>query len=269
MSSPATDALLPAVAIRRIGLVVRIVAVVGTVLFGGIALLATAAPETLERAARGYISYRLQVEVGALRAGLPEAGQMLSDSELARKYAEQLRVAQERYPSELEALLDKLIGCLCKTDCVSRIKARAVFDFALKALSPETRTALENLRAVAQGRFDSIFDKLRHELTLIATINAAIFGLLFLVAFGAKAQRLAIVPAALLTVATVISLAIYAFGTNWWWAILTDGYWGWSYLALDGVIFLLFVDIVVLRGFVTGMIVDALGSVVPALANPC
>jgi hypothetical protein len=269
MSSPATDALLPVAAIRRIGLAVRVIAVIGAVLFGGIALLVTAAPEVLERAARGYISHRLQVEVGALRAGLPEGGQMLSDAELARKYADQLRAAEERYPSELEALLDKLIGCLCKRDCASRIKARAVFDFALKALPQETRTAMENLRAVAQGRFDAIFDKLRHELTLISTINAVIFVLLFLIALGGKAQRLAVLPAAMLAIATVVSVAIYAVGTNWWWAILTDGYWGWSYLTLDGVIFLLFVDIVVLRGFVTGMIVDALGSVFSVLAPPC
>ena len=269
MSSPAADALFPVAAIRRIGWVVRIIAVVGAVLFGGIAILATAAPDLLERAARGYISHRLQVEVGALRAGLPEAGQMLSDAELAQKYADQLRAAQERFPSQLEALVDKLIGCLCKADCVSRTKARAVFDFALKALPPETKTALENLRAVAQGRFDSIFDKLRHELTLISTINAAIFIVLFLIAFGAKAQRLAVLSAAMLTISTVISLGIYAFGTNWWWAILTDGYWGWSYLTLDGAVFLVFFDIVVLRGFVTNMIVNALGSMIPALATPC
>jgi hypothetical protein len=269
MSSPAADALFPVDAIRRIGWVVRIIAVIGAVLFGGIALLVTAAPEVLERAARGYISHRLQVEVGALRAGLPEAGEMLSDSELAQKYADQLRAVQERYPSELEALLDKLIGCLCKRDCASRIKARAVFDFTLKALPPETKTALESLRAVAQGRFVSIFDKLRHELTLISTINAAIFIVLFLIAFGAKAQRLAVLPAAMLTISTVISLGIYAFGTNWWWAILTGGYWGWSYLTLDGVVFLVFFDIVVLRGLVTGMIVDALGSVFSVLAPPC
>ncbi len=269
MSSPAADALLPVAAIRRIGMAVRIIAVIGAVLFGGIAVLATAAPEMLERAARGYISHRLQVEVGALRAGLPEAGQLLPDAQLAQKYAEQLRAAQERFPAELEALVDKLIGCLCKTDCASRIKARALFDIGLKALPPDTRTALDNLRAIAQGRFDSIFDKLRHELALISTINAVIFLLLFLIALGAKAQRLAVLPAAMLTIATVISLAIYAFGTNWWWAILTDGYWGWSYLTLDGVIFLLFVDIIVLRGFITNAIVSAIGSVIPVLAPPC
>ena len=131
----------------------------------------------------------------------------------------------------------------------------------------ETRTAVENLSAVAQGRFDVIFEKLRRELILISTINAVIFALLFLVSLGARAWRLAVLPATLLAAATVTSLAIYAFGTNWWWAILTDGYWGWSYLVLDGVIFLIFFDIVVLRGAVTGLIMDMIGSVVPVFAS--
>jgi hypothetical protein len=269
MNSAAPNALTMGAVTRRITQAVRAVAVVGVVLFGALAILAAAAPDVLERAARGYVSHRLQREVAALRADLPEATRLLPDAELARQYAETLRAAQERLPSALEALIDKLIGCLCKHECESRITARTLFELGLNALPAETRTALENLRAITQGRFDVIFEKLRRELLLISTVNTVIFAFLFLASLRARAWRLVVLPAALLAAATVTSLAIYALGTNWWWAILTDGYWGWSYLVLDGVIFLIFIDIVVLRGAVTGVIMDVIGSAVPVLASPC
>ena len=66
----------------------------------------------------------------------------------------------------------------------------------------------------------------------------------------------------MLAASTLVTLAFYVFGTNWWWAVLTDGYWGFGYLVLDAIVFALFVDIIVFRGIITNAILGVIGAVV-------
>jgi hypothetical protein len=166
-----------------------------------------------------------------------------------------------------EALLDKWLASLCKDSCGDQAKTRAVLHAAFSALPESTKAALVNLQAISQGRFDAIVGKLRHELTLISVTNLALFLVLLFVVSVAREQRLVILPAAMLAASTLVTLAFYVFGTNWWWAVLTDGYWGWGYLMLDAIVFALFVDIIVLRGMITELILGMIGaalSLVPA-----
>ena len=100
---------------------------------------------------------------------------------------------------------------------------------------------------------------MRHELTLISITNLVIFLFLLLVASIAREQRLVILPAAMLAASTLVTLAFYVLGTNWWWAVLTDGYWGFGYLVLDAIAFALFVDIIVFRGIATKAILWVIG----------
>ena len=77
-----------------------------------------------------------------------------------------------------------------------------------------------------------------------------------------KAEKRGVLIAGMLAASTLVTLAFYVFGTNWWWAVLTDGYWGFGYLVFDAIVFALFVDIIVFRGIVTNAIVGVIGAVV-------
>jgi len=269
MSSRVVDRRLSVGTIRRIAIAIRAIAVVGIALFGGLAVVATTMPDAVERAARGYVSYRLHAEVEALQANSPEIEILIPDADLAAIYAARLRELQQQASAVVEAVLDKLLATQCKDACGDHAKARALLHAAISALPEETKTALNNLQSIAQGRFDSILGKLRHELTLISVVNLAIFVFLLLVGLIAQEQRLVVLPAGMLAASTLVTLAFYVFGTNWWWAVLTDGYWGSGYIALDAIVFALFVDIVLLRGFVTNVILSVIGSVVSAIPIPC
>src|SRR5262249_32129304 len=161
--------------IRLVAVAIRAIAVLGIAIFGTLAIVATKAPELVERAARGYLTDRLRAEVIALRSDAPEIAVLIPDAQVALAYAARLRALEQRGSAAAEVLLDRLLTCLCKDACGDRIKARTLLQAALKAVPEETQTALRNLQAIAQGRFDSILAKLRHELTLVAVVNVAIF----------------------------------------------------------------------------------------------
>jgi hypothetical protein len=248
--------------IRRIAVAIKAIAIIGIALFGGLAVVVATAPDAVERAARGYVSYRLHAEVAALRVDSPEIAALIPDPDLAARYAVRLRELQREASAVAEAVLDKWLASLCKDACGDEAKTRALLHVAFSALPESTKTALSNLQLIGQGRFDSIVDKLRHELTLISVANLAIFLFLLFVASIAREQSLVILPAAMLAASTLVTLAFYVFGTNWWWAVLTDGYWGIGYLVLDAIVFALFVDIIVFRGIVTNAILGVIGALV-------
>lgn len=260
MSSRVADGRLSVGTVRRIAAAIKLVAIVGIVLFGGFAVAVATAPGAVERAARGYVSHRLQAEVSALRADLPAIAALIPDPDLAALYAVRLCELQQQASAMAEALLDRWLLSLCKDACGDQAKTRALLHAAFSALPESTKTALGNLQSISQGRFDSIVDKLRHELTLISIANLVIFLFLLLVISITREQRLVILPAAMLAASTLVTLAFYVFGTNWWWAVLTDGYWGFGYLVLDAIVFALFVDIIVLRGIVTDIILGVIGA---------
>jgi hypothetical protein len=262
MSSRAADGRLSVGTIRRIAVVIKVIAIVGSALFGALAVVVATAPGAVERAARGYVSYRLQAEVAAVRAGSPAIAALIPDPDLAAMYAVHLRALQQQASAVAEALLDKWLASLCRDACEDEAKTRALLHAAFSALPENTKAALGNLQSIGQGRFVSIVDKLRHELTLISVTNLAIFLFLLLVASIAREQRLVILPAAMLAASTLVTLAFYVFGTNWWWAVLTDGYWGFGYLVLDAIVFALFVDIIVFRGIITNAILSVIGALV-------
>ena len=262
MSSRVVDRRLSVGTIRRIAIAIRAIAIVGIALFGGLAVVATTMPDAIERVARGYVSYRLHAEVAALRADSPAIAALIPDPDLAAMYAVRLRELQQQASAGAEALLDKWLASLCKDACGDQAKTRALLHAAFSALPESMKTALGNLQSISQGRFDSIVDKLRHELTLISITNLVIFLFLLLVASIAREQRLVILPAAMLAASTLVTLAFYVFGTNWWWAVLTDGYWGFGYFVLDAIVFALFVDIIAFRGIVTNAILGVIGAIV-------
>jgi len=269
MSFPAADGRLSTDAIRHWAIAVRAVAVAGIILFGGLALVATAAPAFVERAAHGYTSQRLHDEIESLVGGFVEISQLIDDPELVQRYAAQLTARGAELRAAVTRVLDKLVECSCRHDCAARAKARIAFDAIVAAAPAEMGAAVTNIQAIAQGRFDIIFAKLSRELLLISLINTAIFAALLVVAWVGKATRALILPAALLSASIVITAGIYLFGTNWWWAVLTDGYWGMGYLTVDGIVTLFLCDIFFLEGRVTLGLIEGISDALSVLVPKC
>lgn len=255
--------------LRSMAVAVRAIAVVGVILFGALAILVSMAPASVERAARGYVSQRLESELQALTGGSVALSGLIGDSELRERVAEQLARLNNKLPESAEHLLAKFADCLCLHDCAARTKARAIFDAVMAVASEETRALVLNLGAVAQGRFDTILGKLRHELILNFSLNAAIFGILLLATFRARGKRTVVVPAALLTLSTIISVGVYLIGTNWWWAVLTDGYWGMGYLLFDAIVMLFLLDIICFEGRVTEGLINAIADLFSNVFPQC
>ena len=248
---------------------VKAIAIAGIILFGTISLLVVFSPQILERAAHGYVSQRLQAEIESLAGGLVDISQLIDDPALVERYADQLNARSAALQAAVEQWLQRLVECACKFDCAARAKARILLDAVVAAAPADARAAILNIQAIAQGRFDIVFAKLRHELLLISVINTAIFAALFIIAWVGKSWRALIPPAALLTASTLITAGMYVFGTNWWWAVLTDGYWGMGYLALDAIVAAFLFDNLFFDGKITTGLIDSISDMLSILSPKC
>ena len=78
-----------------------------------------------------------------------------------------------------------------------------------------------------------------------------------------------VLPAGLLFIATVASIAIYIFGQNWFYTLVFSNYMGWGYLTYVGVIFGFLLDIVFNGASITTSIVEAIGSFFKGILECC
>lgn len=255
--------------IHVIGASVRVVALIGVLLFGAIATLVAVAPAMIERAAQGYLSQRLQGELKSLTGGVVDASELIADPGLQQRYHAALNALGGKLPDAIDKLFASLTACLCKHDCGARAKAQVLFDALLATLAEDARAFVSNLNAVASGRFDVILAKLRHELLLVSAINAAIFGALFLACLRFPRRKAVIMPAALMAVSTLITAAIYFIGGDWWWTVLTDGYWGMGYLTIDAIVAVFLIDILFFDGRVTTGLIDGVADALSSLRPGC
>ena len=269
MNSPAASLASRPVPGRGLEMTVKAIALAGVILFGAIALVVVLSPRILERAAHGYVSHRLQAEIESLAGGSVAISELTDDPALVQRYADQLNAGGAALRAAVEQWLQRLVECACKFDCAARAKARILLDTVVAAAPADVRATILNVRAIAQGRFDIVFAKLRHEILLISVINAAIFAALLLIAWIGKSWRALIPPAALLTASTLITAGMYVFGTNWWWTVLTDGYWGMGYLALDAIVALFLLDNLFLDGKITTGLMDGIRDMFSLLSPNC
>jgi len=135
--------------VRRIAVAIKAVAIIGIVLFAGLAVLVTTRPDAVERAARGYVTHRLQAEVAAIRADSPAIAALIPDPDLAALYAVRLRELKQQASAVAEAVLDKWLASLCKDACGDQVKTRALLHAAFSALPESTKTALSNLQSIS------------------------------------------------------------------------------------------------------------------------
>jgi hypothetical protein len=269
MNSPAASLASRPVPGRGVEMIVKAIALAGVILFGAIAIVVAFSPRILEQAAHGYVSQRLQAEIESLAGGSLEISELTDDPALVQRYADQLTAGGAALRAAVEQWLQRLVECACKFDCAARAKARILLDAVVAAAPADARAAILNIQAIAQGRFDIVLAKLRHEILLISAINTAIFAALLLIAWIGKSWRALIPPTALLSASTLITAGMYVFGTNWWWTVLTDGYWGMGYLALDAIVALFLFDAFFLDGKITTGLMDSISAILSMLTPNC
>jgi hypothetical protein len=248
---------------------IRVISIVGLVLFGPVFLATALAPTVVEQAAKSYVKAKAKSEADRYLESF--AGRTLAKTydALRDRYAQQLADNQAALEADLPGIITELMDRLCHFDCGAKAELKIAITEGMKAAAVALKRGLDKIKALAQEKYSETVAKIRRDLMIFSGCNVVIFALLLgLTLLRRQHARPLTLPAALMVIATAASAAIYLFGQDWFWVVLTDSYMGFGYLGYVAVIFLFLMDIVYNGAQVTqgimNAITEALSKCLPA-----
>lgn len=247
----------------------------GLILFSFLLVFVVSVPEAFERNALSFVKSEVTREVmdrypdladrpvdDAVREGLGRLSDRIGLESDGLK-----RLAASDYPEIIGRIVEDF--CTCGPADRERVELRSeAIRAALETRAVELGADQNRLVEFARSQYKETVGALRADLMIFLSVNAFAFAAVFAVSFVPRERRHAlVVPAMLLVVATGISIAIYVFGTDWFYAIIFQDYAGWWYSIGLLFIFALLADIVANRARVTLNILSNLPSAITV--PPC
>ncbi|MEK8031146.1 hypothetical protein AACH06_10000 [Ideonella sp. DXS29W] len=225
-----------------------IIAAGGALLFGSVLALSWLNPLLIERAARDVVRIEVEQRVGEKIDTLSNSKVAIlaakalgqTEAEIEGEIEGRWRALQDGVPSKVAQALADLLRVDC--ECRRRMRERARHD------AEQHLGTLEQVRARLQGLIETAYasttDQLLRELRIVCASNAAVFGLLGLLAWHrARATLQLLLPAAVLLGAAGVTGGLYLFEQNWMHTLVFGDYVGWGYLGYLGLAFALLSDV--------------------------
>ena len=240
----------------------RLLALLGCFVFGGLLGLILLSPESVERGAKAFVVGKLQDEIAGLEAH-PQGRLLNRGYELLRQgYEAELAKTQEAVAQKLPERIAAILARLCEYDCETETEVSTSLRHLLEGRERALALALAKFGQLAQERYSAILGSLIAEIRTFVASNLAIFSALLLASFLAGPRtRFLILPSLLLLSAASLAGYFYVFEQNWFYAILFERYLGFGYLGYVAFLFFWMLDIVYLKARCTRAVIDALASV--------
>ncbi len=254
----------------------RIIGLVGVLLFGASFWFTFGVPGFVEESAKGFIKERLEEETTEKIDSITLAAQDTQLGQIAQRLfkdnEDQIRrlkaqLAEKAYEKAADVIAEmRDLSCECRDKYAAMIKRNT--EFKITSLY----AASEKLQDFMKTKYMEIVQKLTRDVRIFVGSNLAVFIILLLVSFLKPHARIQLLlPGIFLLVSTLICSYFYIFEQNWFFTILYNDYIGFGYLAYLGLVFACFCDIVFNRARVTteivNMVLNAIGSALSAV--PC
>lgn len=251
----------------------RIVAISGIVIYGSVLYLTFSVPGWLEDFASSYIEGELvqRIDSSIDDFSPPTREGLLGD--LARKAydanSEKIEVVKGQLKSKAHESIASALAEIRDLDCECRAKYADTFKRGFEFKMSSLQAANDKIVETIQKGYMGVVADLKRDVRIFSGSNVAIFVLLLVVSLlKPKAQLHLLVPAALLTVSTLICSYFYLFEQNWLLTIIHSDYVGFGYLAYLAIVVLILSDIVFNKGRVTSQVLNgffnAIGSALSA-----
>lgn len=233
-------------------------------------------PEWVEEFAAAYIEREASRELDeTINFFQPPAGEGAISRLASRLYeanAADIEARRESLRLQVHERMADAIAQVRDLDCECRDKwAEWIKESSVARVNALT-SANEAIQEFIHATYAKVVNDLKQDIRIFTGANAAMFLLLFVVAFlKPKAVLQLFVPGLLLAVATVICSYFYIFEQNWLLTIIHNDYLGFAYLAYLGLVFGLLCDIVLNRARITTEIVNVVLNAVGSTASavPC
>jgi len=228
------------------------------------------ARKQIETAAHAYLVNEVTVRVQE-KLGVAQTESLKTKSGAMRSLLKaNERKVRKLIDSELPEMIGEALaahrGCAARGEEKAGAVAGAIGEGARPQLE-KIGKALGGPKVLTLGFYEARLDALLGEIRKFTGINAALYAVcLVLLTVRVRNPRGLLLPVGLLAVSSAIAAILYLSSQNWFWTVLTNNYMGWGYLGVVGVVLGFLTDIVLNRGRVTEMVLNAVSSAVSA---PC
>ncbi len=250
----------------------RLIGLIGLVLFGTVFALTFGVPERIEASAKGFIKNQIEQEVREKAAVVTESSLAQKAKSLADKLGYQESQLKQDIENNLPEKIASIMANMCGYDCEKKKQLADSIKSSYLAKLQNLNVAQVNLSELVKGKYVEIVKNLKADLRIFTLSNASMFLLLlFISILKPQAIKQLYVPGMLLFVATLISTSIYVFGQDWFYTIIYNDHMGIAYLIYIGMIFSFLLDIVLNKCRVTSFILDLLSHVFSGIGevSPC
>lgn len=250
----------------------RLIGLLGLLIFGLAFALTFLSPIHYEKAARGFVESKIGEQLRDRLEITPEAAGEGRIARLARALAEQneqeIAGLRERLLAGVNAQVAAVVAQMQDLSCECRQRLMQVLDVATSLRITTLERAEPQLRRIIEGRYGEIVSELLRDLRVFTGTNLLAFLLLLALSFARPGHvRQLFVPGVLLALAAVIASGFYLFGQNWFFTLLYSDYVGIAYGIWLLLIYGLLCDIALFQARVTTAIVDAVVSVLGNAAS--
>lgn len=250
----------------------RIIGILGVVLFTTIFAFTYGMPGTVEESVKGFVKGQVETEIKEKYANSKASSLEERALLIAKGLGYEEQQIRDNINNKLPEKIAEVIASLCGYDCEKKKQLTKSITAGYMERIANIHVAQQKLGNLIKGKYLEILGNLRTDLRIFLGSNAVMFTILLLISFlKPKAIAHLYLPAAFLLVSTVASSAIYIFGQSWFYTILYNDYMGFSYLAYIGVIFGFLMDVTFNKAHVTTNVINGiLDTVGSALSvTPC
>lgn len=257
----------------------RILGLIGIVLFTPLFLFTFSDPQLIENSGKSFIEWKLQAETNKKIDSfkLPEPSKL--ESLLGAK-ARKLRTQTEVKLSEIKlqlkadapAILAEQIAKLRNLDCECRKKWEKSIKLSMESRLISLEKAKAKLIDFSHKKYMEIVKNLTLDIRIFLGVNSVVFIFLFLASFlRPKAISHLFLPGGLLLASTAICSYFYIFEQNWFYTIIYNDYTGFAFIGYLAIVFAFLCDIVFNKARITTEIINGLLQAIGQVGNlaPC
>lgn len=232
------------------------ISVTGVLIFSLMFASSFADKTVLEKAAIIAIQKKVQTEVKSKYPSLKTEGFLESAEVLRDKFGNEGKAIQIALDAKIDVAVATVISRYCGCETVSPERQNAVTRF-FKKKGAKAEAISGQLESFIKGKYDATVAGLIQDIRIFSAVNVGAFTLVFLLALTKPTARFhLLLPASLLTVSAILTILLYVFGQNWFYTLMLGNFWGFAYLIFMGVVLAFVVDITLLGGTITGVILS-------------
>lgn len=244
--------------------VIGIIGVLGTLLFGAAFALSFIDPLRVEHVAQELLRREVEARTTESLQAFERTRIGQFAQRLAASHAESAEAVRQQLQQRLTPLVQAVVAEMRDPDCPCRhVLIESVGSAAGGKLGELLQGSAERLTAFIRTKYVEVAGALLREFRLFTGANAVMFALLLLVLVVKRDARAQLLPVVAVLLGTVVIVGyLYLFQQNWLHTIVFGDYVGWAYLLYLALVAGLLADLLFNRARVTARVAGTFGATV-------